>query len=248
MSELIKGEIQKTIVEKIVGSDEYGANVNIILTGDAPKQHNPKPVNLAGTITAPRNFAESRKEQFNPKNAHCKVCKSDGKITLVINEQDECNRMTIEGNVIIGKRFTELGINNTDVSYTPIGLSQKFRLLRSIFKDHTDHMKIVSTLKNLKAKVNQEIEKSKEDNGNRTDVFRQTVESNMPESFDLVIPLLEGEAPQKINVSVILEANSGTISCYLESIDAADSIETETAQRVEKEISELDSEIAIIYY
>ena len=115
--------------------------IKTILKGNAPEQFNPKAVNIAGTITAVSRFIEKRKSEFYDKKAHCLVSKSDGKMKLIVNEQSTCDKYTVEASVYLGKKFEELGIN-TSKSYTPIDLSKKFRLLRSIFPSHFDKSRL----------------------------------------------------------------------------------------------------------
>ena len=62
-------------------------------------------------------------------------------------------------------------------------VSQFFKMHRAFFKDKSENMMLVSTLKNFKAKVNQDIERSKEENGSKTDNYSQVVDSNLPKSF-----------------------------------------------------------------
>lgn len=241
----MKDQLKKTISEEM---GDLGKNLTVtILEGSAPQQHNSEPVLFSGTITAPRFFADSRKETFDPKKAQLNVNVSQGTIVLIVNERDKCNKSTITGKVIIGKKFSSLGINNNQKSYSPPELSKKFRLMRSIFTSHEDHMNIVSTLRNLEAKVNNEVSLNDDRKGNTSAIFKQTVESNMPDSFKLKIPLLEGEDPQEINVDVILESNGQSISCFLESVDAADTLEDAKIERIADEISKIDESIVVMY-
>jgi hypothetical protein len=90
----------------------------------------------------------------------------------------------------------------------------------------------------IKAKINSQIESLNDRKGNVTENFKQTV-SSMPDAIKLKLPLLEGEEPIEIEVNVI-QANGGSgILCSLESIDAAELIETQFAERVNQEIEKI---------
>lgn len=216
-----------------------------ILEGNAKTQHNPEPVSLKGTITAPSIFVEKR--DVEQKTSHCLASITEGKLKLVFNEQDTVNKFTIEGTIEIGKKFQEIGIN-TEKSYTPEGLSQKFRMLRSIFLSHTDHLRITSELRNINAKVNQQIEASKDDRANVKVSFAQSVESSMPESFRLKLPLIEGEEPTEIEVNVILNANNGGITCTLESVEAEELIDIAKEKLIKEEVEKIKDKVTVIYY
>lgn len=221
----------------------------VILQGNAPDQHNNQPVSITGNIDAPSRFIEGRKLDFNDSRKHCKVSKTDGVITLFLNEQSVVDRYVIQGKIEIAKKFKDLAINNDKHGYSPVELANKLKLLRSLFISNISHAEICATLRNLKAKVNSDIEKLDDRKGNVTDNFKQTVESNMPHSIVLKLPLLEGEEPIEIEVNVVLEANGNAeIKCYLESIDAAELIESQFAERVNQEIEKIKDFVTVIEY
>jgi hypothetical protein len=221
----------------------------VILEGKAPEQHNNQPVTISGTISAPSNFIEGRREDFKESRRHCKVSKTDGIITLVLNEQSVVDKYIIEGKIEIAKKFKSLGINNDKQGYSPEELANKLKLLRNLFVSNLEHANVCSTLRNLKAKINADIEKTNDRKGNVTENFKVALESNMPDAVILKIPLLEGEEPVTIEVNVILELDGGTlIKCYLESIDAAELIETQFAERVNQEIEKIKDFVTIIEY
>ncbi len=219
-----------------------------ILTGSATPQFNNNPVDISGNIDAPSRFVEGRKQDFSKSRNHCRVSKTDGKITLVLNEQSTVDKYTIVGKIEVSKKFISLGINNDGMSYTPESLANKFKLLRSIFISNIEHANICATLRNLKANVNRDIEKLNDRKGNVSDIFKQTVESNLPDAITLKIPLLEGEEAVEIKIDIILEAEGGQIKCYLESVEAAELIETQFESRVNQEVEKLKEFVTIIEY
>lgn len=235
-------EIAKTMIQE-------GVKEITILQGDAPAQHNNKPVTILGTISAPANFIEGRREDFKDSRRHCLVSKTDGIISLVLNEQSVVDKYIIQGKIEVAKKFTALGINNDKQGYSPEELANKLKLLRNLFVSNLEHSNVCSTLRNLKAKINADIEKTNDRKGNVTENFKVALESNMPDAVTLKIPLLEGEEPVTIEVNVILELDGGSlIKCYLESIDAAELIEEQFKLRVEEEIEKIKDFVTIIEY
>jgi hypothetical protein len=229
---------------------KQGISTVVVLEGQAPTQHNNQCVNIAGTISAPSNFILGRNEDFNKSTSHhCMVSKTDGVIKLILNEQSSTDKYTITGTIKTGKKFLSLGINDDRVSYEPEELANKLKLLRAMFVSNLEHATICTTLRNLKAKINAQIESLNDRKGNVTENFKQTVSSNMPDSIKLKLPLLEGEDPIEIEVNVILETNGGSgIVCSLESVDAAELIEEQFKLRVEQEIDKIKSLVTIIEY
>lgn len=228
---------------------EKGISTVVVLEGYAPEQHNDQPVRISGIISAPSAFIQGRQDDFKDSKRHCMVSKTEGVITLILNEQSVTDKYTIVGKIEIAKKFTGLGINQDRIVYSPEELANKLKLLRSMFVSNMEHASICATLRNLKAKVNADIEKSNDRKGNVTENFRVALESNMPDSIKLKLPLLEGEEPIQIEVNVILELDgSSLIRCTLESVDAAELIETQFAERVNQEIEKIKDFVTIIEY
>ena len=115
--------------------------------------------------------------------------------------------------------------------------------------DIEENMALVSTLKNFKAKVHTTMEKSSNDNGSRTDNYRQAVDSNLPKEFIINIPIFKGTAPEKIKIETMAHVSGDNVSLELISADAA-AIEEEVRDTlINKEIDkirELAPEIPII--
>lgn len=237
---LIKQEFQKELMES-------GKSQQVVwLEGKAPEQHNDQPVDITGTISAPRIFIEGREGEFYPKTAHALVSITEGRIKLVVNEHRVDEKYTITGKIEEGKLFKELGIN-TEKSYDPSELSKKLRLLRSFFKSAGDHTKIVTELRNFNAKVKQELDKKDDKRGNVALNFKQEVESNVPDSFVMKLPLVEGDDPQEITINVIMEAQgASSVEYYLESMDAADILEETKRKIIGDEVEKIKEKVIVI--
>ena len=235
--------------KKVETMVENGLSQLVILEGKAPEQHNAQPVIIRGNIDAPSRFLEGKITEFEDSKSHCMVSKTDGIIMLVLNEQSVVDKYTVIGEISVSKKFNSLGINNDKVRYEPEELANKLKLLRSMFVSKMEHASICNILRNLKAKINAQIESLDDRKGNVTENFKQTVSSNMPDSIKLKLPLLEGEEPIEIEVNVILEANGGSgIICSLESVDAAELIEFQFEQRVNQEVDKIKDKVTIIEF
>lgn len=211
----------------VVPKDYNGTPIEVVLReGNAPEALNPKEperVVINGTIDAPFRWLEKRVELINQKATNIIVNRDKMGIALTI---DETNYYQTEINGILqaSKEMQEFGIN-TEKKWEPIKLSQFFKMHRAFFKDKSENMSLVSTLKNFKAKVNQDIERSKEENGNRTDNYSQVVDSNLPKSFKLNVPLFKGFANEEIEVEIYADVDGRDVSLSLVSAGANEAIE-----------------------
>lgn len=241
-----KGEVSRNMVFEAI--DQMDSEEIVIRTGDAKKVFNKEPLEVSGTIDAPSRFLEARPDLYDKDRSHCLVSLSKGDIDLIVNEDDPETRKTIKGKIRLSELYVKLGINNAEKSYSPNELANQFKLLRSIFESKADHMRIVKSLQNLKAKVKQDLDSQDDKRGNVSASFTQTVEANIPESFNLILPIIEGEDPVKIEVYVSLEADSAhDISCFLESMDAAELVDQNREERVNQEVQKLEGKTTIMY-
>lgn len=211
----------------VVPKDYNGKPIEVVLReGEAPVALDPKEqerVVINGTIDAPLRWLEKRVELINQKSSNIIVNRDKMGLALTI---DETNFYQTEINGILqaSKEMMEFGIN-TDKKWEPIKLSQFFKMHRAFFKDKSENMTLVSALKNFKAKVNQDIERSKEENGSKTDNYSQVVDSNLPKSFKLNIPLFKGFANEEIEVDIYADVDGRDISLSLVSAGANEVIE-----------------------
>lgn len=211
----------------VVPKDYNGKPIEVVLReGEAPVALDPKEqerVVINGTIDAPLRWLEKRVELINQKSTNIIVDRDKMGIALTIDETNYY-QTEIKGILQASKEMQEFGIN-TDKKWEPIKLSQFFKMHRAFFKDKSENMILVSTLKNFKAKVNQDIERSKEENGSKVDSYSQVVDSNLPKSFKLNIPLFKGFACEEIEVEIYADVDGRDVSLSLVSAGANEAIE-----------------------
>lgn len=235
----------------VVPKDYSGAPIEIILReGKAAEQlPNREPINVEinGTIDTPLRWLEKKVELIDQKKAYISVSRDDMSIALVDKENDYYSN-NITGGLEASKEMKAFGIN-ADKRWEPIKLSQFFKMHRAFFKDKTENMTLVSALKNFKAKVAQDIERSKEENGSKTDNYSQVVDSNLPKSFKLNIPLFKGFACEEIEVEIYADVDGRDVSLSLVSAGANETIEEYKNRVIDEQLEQLRAiapDIAII--
>jgi hypothetical protein len=211
------------------------------------------PVKLAitGTLHSVVEFLLRRndqKEQINQKRCHILIDREEISIELVFNENDEYNKGTVKGTMLLNPKFTEFGINSGKV-WTPTQLGLFFKMNRAFFISKEENMKLVNELMNFTATVNNSIEKSAKENGDRTDKFAQTVNSNLPGAFNLKIPIFKGLQSETLEVETFAQVNGREISFTLISPAANQTMEELRDKSIDDEIKQIRSltpDIAII--
>ena len=235
--------MEENKINLVVPKDYNGNPIEVVIReGNAPTPIDPKEpeiVNISGTIEAPFRWIDKRIDLIDQKRSNLIVNRDEMSITLTINEDDYYGSMIV-GCLRSSREMIEFGIN-TDKKWEPIKLSQFFKMHRAFFKDKTENMMLVSTLKNFKAKVNQDIERSKEENGSKTDNYSQVVDSNLPKSFKLNIPLFKGFACEEIEVEIYADVDGRDVSLSLVSAGANEAIEEYKNKVIDTEIEAIKS-------
>lgn len=211
----------------VVPKDYNGKPIEVVLReGSAPdllEIKEPERVVIEGTIDTPFRWLEKRIELINQKASNIIVNRDVMGIALTVDETNYY-QSDIRGELKTSKEMMEFGIN-TEKKWEPIKLSKFVKMHRAFFTDKSQNMILVSTLKNFKAKVNQDIERSKEENGSKVDNYSQVVDSNLPKSFKLNIPLFKGFACEEIEVEIYADVDGRDVTLSLVSAGANEAIE-----------------------
>lgn len=225
----------------------------ILREGDAPKVLDPKapmPVKISGTLGAVLEYLKKRinKEQFAQKDCHIIVDRDNVTLTLNFNERDEYNHGQVSGRLQVHPDFALLHINERH-AWTPTDLAMLLKMHRYWFNDRAECMSIVSRLMNFTADVNQKIEQSIKENGSSKDNFEQVVNSNLPDSITLNVPILKGYKPERLEVEFFAKVDGRDVAFTLLSAGAIESLEAIRNSAIDTElakIKEIAPEIAII--
>ncbi len=186
----------------------------------------PIKTDLSGVVGAPVEYLTKRVQtgQFTQERSHLIVNREAIKLSLVINEDDEYNRGQVDGTLEFHPKFLEFGINTGKV-WTPTELGLFFKMNRAFFPDRATNMKLVTDLMNFSADVNNKIERSVKENGDRTDNFAQMVNSNLPPSFTLNVPIFKGMDAETLEVETFAKVNGREVAFTLLSPGANQTLE-----------------------
>jgi len=199
----------------------------------------PLQLGITGNISAPFAFLEKRWNaedgQIDHFRTHILVDRDALKMVLCVNETDKRNQKCITGNILLSRQYIAFGINEKE-NWTPESLGNFFRINRTYFDDRDECMSLVTLLKGFKAKIASNVEKYRSDNGSYTENFNQAVQSNLPDSFFVNIPVFKGCKPERIEVNIVAQVNGSDISLALISADAAAIMEGVRDNLIDQEI------------
>lgn len=231
MKKKINEEIKTAIAQAVMEKGEI-----VIRTGEALPAREPITVEISGNIDAPAMWIESKFaynfEEFQNK-CHVVVERDAGKINLCEDERSYlCNCIT--GKLELSKEYKAFAIN--EGNYFPSQkLADFLKMHRSCFANKQEAMNLVAQLYSFEAKVNTQIKDADDRRGNVTKLRKQVVQSNLPDSFSLCIPIFKGLEKQTIEVEVYIDPS--TLGCTLVSADAED-IKTELTYKAIDDVLE----------
>lgn len=224
-----------------------GVSELIILEGKAEEtfEKAPKVITISGVVDSPLKWLEKRINLIDQKKSNILVDRDKMSMLLVVNEKEHYNE-TIKGSLELHPKFKKFSINEGKY-ITTLEMGDLIKMNRSYFESPSVAMQLVSALKNFEANVTKNLLNSDNSRGNKKAVVDQIVTSNIPEKFNMKIPVFKGLQNELFEVEVYIEANQ--LTCTLISPDANDLIERvrdEAIDNVIEEIKKIAVDIVII--
>lgn len=224
MNKEVEDNITKeAIIEQFESIDgDHKTAELIIRKGEALPALVPTKVTIVGNIDSPVQYLSKRVMELDQKKCHVLVNREQLEVTLVLNEDCPYTQGKIAGKITPHPMFVKFGINSGRY-ITTFEMAELIKMNRSAFENRQEAMDLVSQLKNFKAKVEKDLEKADDSRGNRKVLLHQTVESNVPEKFNLHIPIFKGLLPETIEAEIYF--NPDDLTCTLVSPQANDILE-----------------------
>ena len=218
MTKQQKENAEQRAIEKLTEMNIEDGKDIVIRCGDALPLQEPKYVSIHGTIDAPARWVEKRKDDIVSADAHVLVDRD--RMTITLNTDENSAYMDqIVGTLTISTEMQEFGIN-TGEYMSCFDMADRIKQLRTYFETQQEAMKLVTELRSFKAKSDKEMELSDDKRGNQKIMRAQKVESNLPKSFKVKMPIFKGTEERTFEVEV--EINPNDLSCTLVSPDAHD--------------------------
>lgn len=229
-------EIEK---QNITVAAASGVSELVIRHGEAAPVVVPEKYLFAGNIEAPFAYMTARNAatnngHFNPKTAVLQVNRNSGSLSLFQNPNDPI------ADAITGtaKQASELDgwKFNTDHRWRASDLAEFLRRNRRHFSDPSRLSDLIGELRSMKVTTNGDIQTADDKRGNKKSLFEQSVQSNIPVSFDVDLPIIAGQKPSRVKVEIFIEVTGQSVSLILDSIDVADLLVTERDRLLNEQI------------
>ena len=231
-------------------------NEIIFREGKARDEFIPKPMSVTGIIDAPLRYIKTQMKSFPNYETNDTILLDVYKAGLTVNREAMSIVLTVDpkgeapdniiGRLEYHEDFTKFAVN-TGIEFTTTQLAELFKMNRSCFQDKDTAMKLVKDLRSFKAKVDKQLEKFSDDRANYSLHKSQVVDSNIPETFKLNVPIFKGQPKEIIEVEINISAES--LNCSLISPEANDYISEFKNKIIDdqiKAIQEIIPELCII--
>lgn len=205
-------------------------NEVVIRTGEALPLAEKLQISISGNIDAVSRYIKQRGSSLNQSEgalhsstevpAHTAVIivnREHLKIQLQCDPSDKYAPM-VTGQLSLNPDLQEFGINSAK-KFTREELLSLIKLNRFFFADKDDHAVLMSKIKNFRANVNKDVQDGADNRGNKNRVNNQAVDTEVPETAVLQIPVFKGESPSRFIVDICLDVTDGGTRFWLESID-----------------------------
>lgn len=228
----------KAIKKAVAGVLESGPGAEhvLVIRNDNPViVYERQKVGIVGILSTPMLYLEKRHDLINLRASHLIVNREKMTLSLTANEEDHFKH-ALKGSLEIHPDFAAFGING-GVSWDAFSLGDFVRMNRTFFDSIDFAVKMVTQLKTFKAKVATEREKIQKQNGDFRTVFEQVVTHNLPEKFNLTIPIFKGYPAEKIEVEV--HVNPADLSMLLISPEGKDKLTLLKDRAIDEQLAKI---------
>lgn len=200
-------------------------NEIIIREGKALDPVKPQQVLITGDIKTVSSFIEKRKDatmealaQFiNDKRAIVEVDKEKMTITLKLDPEYQYGTVVtakLEPNPDLEQFFI-----NKNKQFTQRDLVQLLKFSRLYFEDFDKHGSLLKAYQAFSAKTYTDLTGDSDNRGNKNFAFNKKVETGLPATFIMNIPIFKGQEPKRFMVEICLDVTDAAASFWFESIE-----------------------------
>lgn len=226
--------MQEDVTVKIEGADKE----LVIRTGKALElRDNPILTIGEATIGAPATYAAGR--DIDPKKALVLYGRGrDGRRPFIklIESQNDPMSSTIVGQLVGSPDLALFNLNGTS-RFTRKELFNLLRRNRRFFADRSEHEVLLKLIADWKMKSSVDVRDGSDNRGSVEKLFSRATEHNLPEGFDLEMPIFVGEMPQKFHVELCMEVNNDSATFWLECPDFYSLVDSHTASILLRELN-----------
>jgi hypothetical protein len=208
--------------------ESVNGNELIIREGTALPQVAPNKIAITGDIKTVSSFIEKRKaagivaglQQIDNNLVIVEVDKKKKTITLSLNPADPFGAV-ITAKLEPNPDLEKFGINK-NVQFSQKELVQLLKFSRLYFEDFGQHGTLLRAYQAFTAKTFTNLAGESDNRGNKNFAFDKKVETGLPTSFIMNLPIFKGQDPKRFMVEICLDVTDAAASFWFESVELSD--------------------------
>lgn len=224
-------------------TEEFSGNELTIREGKALELKPPEKIEISGDIRTVRFFVEKRKgiseftdslQEIDPDRAVVIVDKSNLSIALQLDPENFYGAK-VTGSLSFAPELEQFCINKNRL-FNREELIKLIRFNKIWFPDAEAHDKLLKAYQAFTATVNANIGKTSDTRGNVENAYKKTVETNVPDSFVLNLPIFKGMEKRLFRVEIAIDSTDASTKFWFESVELNDIIQIESEAILNKEL------------
>jgi hypothetical protein len=225
-------------------TQEFNGNELTIREGKALELMPPNKIIISGDIKTVAAFIAKRNDKaqletsgyqwINPDRAIVEVDKEHMQIVLMVDPEDKYGPV-VTGSLSQAPELEQFCINKNRL-FNREELIKLIRFNKIWFPDAEAHDKLLKAYQAFTATVNANIGKTSDTRGNVDNAYKKTVETNVPDSFVLNIPIFKGMDKRRFRVEIAIDSTDASTKFWFESVDLNDIIQIESEAILNKEL------------
>lgn len=231
--------------------EQFEGNEITIREGQALPPVAPKQIQITGDIKTVSSFIKLRKDAveepgaqyINRDRAIVEVDKEAMSITLKLDPEYQY------GTVVTSKLepnpdLAQFHINKNK-QFSQRELVQLLKFSRLYFEDFDKHGTLLKAYQAFTAKTFTDLAGDQDNRGNKNFAFNKKVETGLPASFVMNIPIFKGQDPKRFMVEICLDVTDAAASFWFESVELKELQDIESGKILEKELASCSDYVVI---
>lgn len=235
--------------------ESIDGNEIIIREGEALPPVVPKKIVINGDIKTVSSFIAKRStpysqlhagpglQEINPDRALVTVDKENLSIKLELDPEYEYGT-EVFAKASYSPELEQFHINKNKL-FSREELIKLIRFNKIWFADPDAHDKLLKAYQAFTATVNASIGKSSDTRGNVDNAYKKTVETNVPDSFVLNIPIFKGQEKRRFRVEIAIDSTDASTKFWFESVELAELIQIESEAILQEELKSCSDYLVI---
>lgn len=231
--------------------ESVNGNEIVFREGEALPPVAPKKIVISGDIKTVSSFIEKRKpatiiagaQTITPERALVTVDKANLSIKLELDAENEYGT-EVTAKLSFTPELEQFCINKNRL-FNREELIKLIRFNKIWFADAEAHDKLLKAYQAFTATINANIGKTSDTRGNVENAYKKTVETNVPDSFVLNIPIFKGMDKRWFRVEIAIDSTDASTKFWFESIELNDIIQIESEAILNKELESCSDYVII---